>query len=290
MSRLALGTAQFGSNYGVANKGGKVLYRQTQDILELAMKSGIDTIDTAASYGDSEKVLGSLGTTKFRVVTKLGPLLPASSSIEDTVQTKVKGALERLDLTSIYGLLIHNTEDLFGPNGKALVASLMRLKDIGLIGKVGVSVYEPQELRRVMKVALPDLVQLPLNLVDRRFARDGLLGELYDKGIEIHSRSAFLQGLLLMPLDDLPEKFHRWYPLFKRWDTVKQQSRFTQAALCLSYPLSFSEIARVVVGVDNLRQLTELLDAECQDAANVDLSFLESSDLTLINPSKWGAL
>lgn len=290
LSKLALGTAQFGLDYGVANTAGKVPITEVCEILEFAKESGVDTIDTAMAYGDSEKVLGSLGVSDFQVVTKLGSLLADPQKVKGKVQAEVVGALERLGVTSLYGLLLHNPADLFGRGSEILMATLMELKDMGLVRKLGVSVYEPQELRRVMQVMSPELVQLPVNLVDRRFEREGLLKELRERGVEIHARSAFLQGLLLMPYEDIPAKFNRWHELMEHWDLVKQQSPFSPTALCLSYPLSLPEVNRVVVGVDNLGQLKELLSTECNEAPTVDLSFLESSDPILINPSKWNTL
>ncbi len=287
---MALGTAQFGLTYGVANTAGKVPIREVQKILELARKSGIDAIDTAIAYGDSEDVLGSLGVSDFQVVTKLGGVLAGSQNVHSKVQAEVEGALSRLGSTSLYGFLLHSPADLFSKDGEILVATLISLKDMGLVRKIGVSVYEPEELRRVMQVMSPDLVQLPLNLVDRRFEREGLLNELHGQGIEIHARSVFLQGLLLMSLEDIPVKFHKWRELMKRWASVKQDTPVSPTALCLSYPLSLPEVNRVVVGVDNLGQLTELLSAECSEASNVDLSFLESTDPILINPARWNTL
>jgi aryl-alcohol dehydrogenase-like predicted oxidoreductase len=290
LSKLALGTAQFGLDYGVANTAGKVPIKEVGKILELAGKMGVDTIDTAMAYGDSEKVLGSLGVSDFRIVTKLGGLLAGGPNVKGKVRAELENAIKRLGVNSLYGLLLHEPADLFGKDSEILVATLMDLKDMGLVRKVGVSVYEPQELRRLMCIMPPDLVQLPLNLLDRRFEREGLLRELCDQGTEIHARSAFLQGLLLTCYEDIPAKFQRWHKVMKRWDAVKQSSPLSPTALCLSYPLSLPEVDRVVVGVDNLGQLTELLQAECNEAPNVDLSFLESTDPILVNPSKWNTL
>jgi aryl-alcohol dehydrogenase-like predicted oxidoreductase len=290
LTKLALGTAQLGLNYGVANKAGKVPQQEAREILAFAIEKGIDTIDTAVAYGDSEKVLGSLGVSDFRVVTKLGGISARSLKIRDKVQAEVEGSLERLSVSSLYGLLLHNPADLLSENGEALAATLIELKNTGLVCKVGVSVYEPQELRRVMQVMSPDLVQLPLNLVDRRFEREGLLNELHDRGVEIHARSAFLQGLLLMSLENLPKKFQRWHEIFKAWEVAKQQIPVSAIALCLAYPLSLEEVDRVVVGVDSLRQLSELLEAQRNETPTIDLSFLESNDPVLINPSKWNTL
>lgn len=287
MTKLALGTAQFGLNYGVANKAGKVSHQEVREIIALAKEKGIDTIDTAVAYGDSEKVLGFLGVSDFRVVTKLGGISAGLPELRDKVQAEVERSLERLGVRSLYGLLLHTPADLFSENGEALAATLIELKKKGFFCKVGVSVYDPQELRRVMQVMSPDLVQLPINLVDRRFEREGLLKELHDRGVVIHARSAFLQGVLLMSYEKRPKWFQRWHKIFKAWEVAKQKTPVSAAALCLSYPLSLEEVDRIVVGVDSLRQLSELLEAQRIEASDLDLSSLESSDPMLINPSKW---
>lgn len=199
VNKLALGTAQFGLNYGIANKHGKVELSNAKKIIEQASKAKIDMLDTAVAYCDSEVTLGIIGVAKFNVVSKLPALPEGCDDIESWVTEQVEGSLRRLCCSSLYGLLLHRSEDLLGHSGKKLINSLNRVKSHGSVQKVGVSIYDPNELGYVMKLMGIDLVQAPLNLIDRRLENSGWLSRLHQEGVEVHTRSAFLQGLLLVP-------------------------------------------------------------------------------------------
>ena len=114
------------------------------------------------------------------------------------LEKHIKNSLKRLNVQSLHGLLLHNSKDLLSDKGKMLVDSLKKIKSNGLVNKIGVSVYAPSEFDRIFDLIKIDIVQAPLNIIDRRFETSGLLTKLYN-GIEIHIRSVFLQGLLLMP-------------------------------------------------------------------------------------------
>lgn len=270
--------------------GRAVPFSEVQKIIELARKSHIDTIDTAAAYGRSEEVLGGVGVSDFRVVSKVLPIQAGLPFRKSHLRSAVFFSLRRLNLSALYGLLVHNTSDLNGPSGQLLIETLLELKDEGIIRKVGVSVYDPEELELLLKGWSPDMVQLPLNLVDRRFERAGLLHTLRSMGIEIHSRSVFLQGLLLMPIGHIPSKFDRWRTLWMELERLRSEASVSNVALCLSYPLSLKEIDRVVVGVESIQQMEILVRDQGQGDPGLDLSFLESRDPILINPSKWKCL
>jgi len=164
---------------------------------------------------------------------------------------------------------------------------LRKARDNGQVERIGVSIYSPDDLAAVYPVLQPDQIQAPLNLVDRRLVDSGWLSRLADDGVEVHTRSCFLQGLLLMPT--VPARFAPWQALWTRWQQWLASHPGQAAAACLAYPLSYPEVARVVVGVDSLAQLTELLVAEKTSVAD-DLPDLRSDNEQLINPSKWNSL
>jgi aryl-alcohol dehydrogenase-like predicted oxidoreductase len=292
MSKLALGTVQFGLAYGVANRAGQVSREEAGQILQLARSAGIDTLDTAIAYGKSEQVLGEQGIDGFKIVTKLPGVPDGIAHLEDWVEDQVVASQRRLGMSSIYALLLHRSEDLLGANGSRLTRALEQLKLRGYAKKIGVSIYDPSELDSVTQVMSLDLVQAPLNLLDRRLEVSGWLRRLDDQGVEIHTRSAFLQGLLLMPCSEIPQKFERWSFLWDTWHSTLADLNTTATAACLSYPLSLPEVDRVVVGVDNMRQLNQIIQASLEGTQEIYQAFtsLRCDDLRLINPSNWSKL
>lgn len=290
MSKLALGTVQFGLNYGIANQSGQVNLSEAKKILEQAAKAQFDLLDTAIAYGDSEEVLGKIGVAEFNVISKLPGLPTNSDDIDSWVEGQVEGSLKRLGVSSLYGLLLHRSENLLGNSGNKLIGALNRVKSGGLVQKVGVSIYGPSELDDVMHLMRIDLVQAPLNIVDRRLETSGWLSRLHKEGVEVHTRSAFLQGLLLMPRNKIPAEFEAWTNLWDSWALELEVKDLSAAAACLSYPLSLPEVVRVVVGVDSVDQLKALIAASQTQLSQHDFSFMTSENQMLINPSSWSAL
>lgn len=290
MSKLALGTVQFGLSYGIANQSGQVSFPEVKHILEQAGKSKIDLLDTAIAYGDSEEVLGKIGVAEFNVVSKLPGIPESCADIDSWVEEQVEGSIRRLGVPSLYGLQLHRSENILGNSGKKLIDALNRVKSNGLVRNVGVSIYDPSELGEIMNLMRIDLVQSPLNVIDRRLESSGWLSRLHQKGVEVHTRSAFLQGLLLMPRNKIPAKFEAWATLWDSWASELEVNNLSAAAGCLSYPLSLPEVDRVVVGVDSVDQLKALIAASQIKLPNHDFSFMISEDQMLINPSNWSTL
>lgn len=286
MSRLALGTVQFGLPYGIFNQTGQVDHPEAKRLLQLALDSGIDTLDTAVAYGDSEILLGTLGTQGFKLVTKLPAMPDTCLDVAKWVRQQVSESLLRLGVKAVYGLLLHRSEQLLGTNGVALYNALQGLKDSGQVLKVGVSIYTPTELSALIPRFYFDLVQAPFNLVDRCLVSTGWLQRLKDDDVEIHTRSAFFQGLLLMPHSDIPKKFQPWAALWRTWHgwLVEHDTPAVQA--CLSFPLSFPEIDRIVVGVDSLNQLAQIIRYSYIEPIKA-LPDLQCQDGRLINPGNW---
>ncbi|MDO8464122.1 MAG: aldo/keto reductase [Gallionella sp.] len=286
MSRLALGTAQFGLSYGIANQDGQATRADAKAMLQFAAAKGIDMLDTAIAYGESETCLGEVGIQGFKLVTKLPAVPDGCADVNGWVREQVNASLARLGVRAVYGLLLHRPQQLLEPGGKALYRSLQDLKETGCVQKMGVSIYAPGELAALTAQYRFDLVQAPFNLVDRRLHTTGWLQRLNDEGVEIHTRSAFLQGLLLMPQADIPDKFVPWSDLWGKWHDWLAQHAVTAVQACLAFPLSFPGIERVVVGADSVSQLIQIIGAVV-NAAPVDLPDLCCEDEDLINPAHW---
>ena len=287
--RIALGCAQFGLNYGISNQAGQVLLKDARNILTDAKTAGLDTLDTAIAYGDSEERLGQLGVDKWLVVTKLPRLPDSAKDISAWVQASVTGSLRRLKISNLDGLLLHYPADLLGVHGDDLYTELVELKISGLVKKIGISIYQPDELDAILDHRVFDIVQAPLNIMDRRLISSGWLDRLYRMDVEIHVRSIFMQGLLLMTASQRPVKFQRWKYLWDEWDHWLNVHQLSPLQGCLRYALSFSEIRRIIVGVESRRQLHEILEASSGICPAVPLS-MQSNDFKLINPSNWSSI
>ena len=288
-AELSLGTVQFGLHYGVANSTGKVGRNEAAVILSLAKSAGICTLDTAVAYGASEATLGELGVQDWQIVTKLPPLaedqvLPGG--IATWVQQQVNASLSRLRVPRLHALLLHRPADLHGKNGRELLDALCEVRGKGIIGKLGVSIYAPDELDELAGVFAPEIVQAPFNVLDRRMESSGWLARLKAGGVEVHTRSAFLQGLLLMSRNERPRHFQRWRDVWCVWDDWLAATATAPVRACLGFCIANPLIDKVVVGVDSAAHMREILDVSINASAPVPPD-LSSCDSELLNPSAW---
>lgn len=284
--RLALGAAQFGFPYGVANQVGQVSRDEAARVLDHAWSAGLDTLDTAIEYGDSEQRLGEFGVGRWHVVSKLPPMPESYTNVAGWVEESVTGSLSRLKIKKLGGLLLHRPQQLLGAAGQTLYATLDALKTQGLVDKIGVSIYDPQELDPLWPHFRFDLVQAPFNILDRRLVTTGWLTRLKHAGTEVHVRSVFLQGLLLMEAARRPSYFQRWQPLWDQWHQWLADMKLTPLQASLCFVLAQPEIDRVIVGVDSLNHLQDILAVAEETGIELPAN-LTSADLDLLNPSKW---
>jgi aryl-alcohol dehydrogenase-like predicted oxidoreductase len=246
----------------------------------------MDTLDTAIAYGASEACLGEIGVEQWRVITKL-PRMPSDvASVSGWFEAQLAGALERLKVQRLEALLLHHPTDMSGPHGKEYLQALQATKRAGTVRAIGVSIYDPRELDALWPVWRPDLVQAPFNVLDRRLQKSGWLAKLADHGVRVHTRSAFLQGLLLMSAASRPAWFAKWGALLARWCEWCKQHDVSPLAVALAFARSEPHVERVVVGVDSEAQLAEIIAASAT-LVPAPPQDLYSEDLELIEPSRW---
>ncbi len=285
-NRLVLGTAQFGLLYGVANQSGRVDLAEVIAIVRQARDAGLNSLDTAMSYGNSEQRLGEINVEKWNIITKLPPIPANCADVVAYVRTAISASMGRLKISKLDGLLLHHPEDLLGPHGDLLYRELVALKNEGTVAKIGVSIYSPNELDALWPYFRFDLVQAPFNVMDRRLDSSGWLARLCEAGAEVHVRSVFLQGLLLMSAASRPAAFTRWQPLWDEWDRWLVEHSMTPMQACLGFVLSQPQISRVVVGVDTSKQLQSIL-ASIESPSVIPPAALICEDMDLLNPSRW---
>ena len=279
MNKLALGTAQFGLDYGVTNSKGKVQVEEVELILGCAKENSINTLDTAASYGNSEEVLGSIGISDFQIITKT---IPLKNGVDEVIK-HFQQSLTFLNKSSVNGLLIHNINEIEHKNFNTLFKELTELKRQGLVNKIGFSIYTPEQVDFLLKNFDFDLIQVPFNIFDNRLIQGGQLQALNNKGIEVHARSVFLQGVIL-DFNNLSNYFSPWKKEFSIYQETVKDNGLSLLECALNFVLNIREIDKVLVGVNSERQLKEIIQAVKRRS---NLSAYPINDINLLNPSLW---
>lgn len=274
-NKIVLGTVQFGLQYGV-NSAGRPNEEAVKGILTEAAKGGITTLDTSSAYGNSEDILGECATPAegFKIVSKY----PMG---ETPVAEMFNGSLRRLKVKQLYGYLLHHFE-AYKDNPKVW-DEFIALKESGKVKKIGYSLYYPDELELIIKNNSPfDLIQVPFNIFDKKFLP--YMKELHEKGVEIHVRSTFLQGLFFKDREALPEKLKPMKKYLLQLDEFSNQSGLSISEIALNYNLQNPYIDGVLIGVDNVDQLKMNL-ASVKDTP-IDIE-IEVNEKELLNPANW---
>jgi len=291
-ARIGLGTAQFGADYGISNRAGRPAEAEVEAILAFAAEMGVGSIDTAPSYGDAEALIGRYRprNSRFRIVSKTLPV--AESQIEKRhaalISDSIEKSCERLQAPKLDGVLLHHAADLKKPGWQHLVDGLHEARSRGLVGRIGVSVYDADEIALAESRFKFDLVQIPCNALDRRLIGAGFLAKLKVAQTEIHARSAFLQGLLLMQPAELPEYFAGVRPQVARLQAEWSAQGLPPLAGCLAFVLGQKPIDTVIVGVNSVAELAGIMDALAQIAAvRFEAQAINEIDAQYLDPRRW---
>lgn len=289
--KLGLGTAQFGLDYGITNAAGKTPAAEVARILEEAHARGVRMLDTASLYGDSEAALGKSMPAghAFRIVTKTPKFASGFGPAEArALEESFAASLKALGVTRVYGLLAHQADDLLSPGGERFLDALRALKDRGLVSKIGASVYSGSQIGGLLARGGIDLVQLPFNVLDQRPLREGHLKRLKEAGVEIHSRSVFLQGLLLMDPAAMPAYFGPLRATLEGFRATAAAHGLSPLQAALAFVAGRPEIDHFVVGVCDLAQFREILAAaQALPREAPDLSAFRCDEERFVNPSLW---
>jgi len=274
LSQLMIGSVQFGMDYGIANKSGQPSYEAVCDILACACEGGVNCVDTAAAYGTSEEVLGrALAelriSDKFIVATKV-PHLPAELSSTQTadkmVEESVTRSLQRLRLEVLPICLLHWETDF------RHIESLLKLKARGLLKHVGCSVMTPEATTAIIASGLAEVIQMPTNLLDHRFTGSGIYDQAKRRGVAVVIRSIFLQGLLVMPENELPSHLADVIPVRRKLQQLAREARMSLPELAVRYVLSIEGLTCAVIGVESVTQMRQNLALFAQGPLDSALS------------------
>ena len=222
----------------------------------------------------------------FKIITKIGLDLE-NSFVKNNVSGLVQKSCEALNEVRLYAVLLHHPEVLLGDHGKTIIRELSVLKEKNIIAKIGVSIYSPEILGAISKLFKLDIVQAPFNIFDQKMSSSGWSDKLKANEVEIHTRSVFLQGLLLINRSQLSTYFSKnWPDLFDAWYKYLKDNNSKALNVALNFALKQDWIDKVVVGVDNVSQLRALLEVE-KFSSSLNFPQLSCDDPNLINPSRW---
>jgi len=292
LSRIGLGTVQFGADYGIANRDGRPNEAEVAAILARAVETGIGYLDTAAGYADAETLIGRHLPRghQLRIVTKLPPIVEdvIAARQAESALAALAASLERLRTAQVYGVLIHHARDLAKPGWKHLIEALREARARGWTSCIGVSVYDESDLALVESRFTPDIVQLPFNALDRRLAVSGWLARLHASGTEVHARSLFLQGLLLMEPAALPGFFAPVGKTLARLHADWAAEKLTPLSGCLRCVLRNADIDVAIVGVNRLHELNEIETAVAELAGDEgEFGPAVAIDPVYLDPRRW---
>ena len=292
--KLGIGTAQFGLDYGISNTSGKTSLKEVRSILKIAKENGVDVLDTAYSYGDSESVIGKClpEQNRFRIIIKTPSFKKSRYTAADgnTIKSAFYESLERLRLSSVAGLLIHHAVDALAEGSEFLYEVMHELKGKGLVEKIGFSVYTKEQINQLLDLYDFELIQVPVNVLDQRLIKGDELKKLKDKGIEVHARSIFLQGLLLMDPDTIHPFFNEIRLLLQKYKRFLYLNGLSFVEGAIEFIKKIPEIDHIIVGVNNLKQLKANIQSFNRTNNNLNIdSFKEFyiNEPKFINPSSW---
>ena len=292
LNRIGLGTVQFGLNYGISNRSGQTPIKEVSKILQCALESNITTIDTASTYGNSEEILGhSINDKRFDIVTKTIPTFKDKINSRDiqVVSDGVFESLIKLKSDRLDGLLVHHCDDLMIDGGGALFRCLNDLKAQNLFSKLGVSVYSVDEIEFVLRNYDIDLIQIPMNVFDQRLLQSGMLKKLQNSGVEVHVRSAFLQGLVFMDPQKLPPNLAKHSIYLTKFISLIKELEISPATACLAFLMQQPEIKKVICGVNSVLQLQQLIQT-VSSLPQINKSVFDTIAVdndNFLNPSNW---
>jgi len=296
-NKLVLGTAQFGLDYGIANKIGKPEENKVFEIMKYAVENGINYFDTAYSYGNSEIIIGKFLNfhknykNKVNIITKMSSLKNKKIN-EKNINNCFFQSLCRLKQASLYCYMIHDFNDIKN-NCDEIVYSFTKLKNDDYIKKIGVSIYDKSQIKFLLKNFNFDLIQIPINIFDQRLLKDDILLDLKSRGIEIYTRSVFLQGLIFLDKNNLPSKFKSVKKQLEKLNDISLKFNISKEEIALAFIIAINEIDKIVIGIEKIEQLKRNIKiANNFKNFNKIKSFINFKDFVIedeniIDPRKW---
>ena len=285
-NKIILGSANFNQIYGITKNF--IKKKEIKRSFNLALKNNIRIIDTSPFYNKSEKIIGLLNNDKFKIISKI-PKIPRNikkKNIKKWVKLKVSNSLKNLKIKKFECLLLHNVDSLLSKNGNEIYKNIKNMKTIGLTNKIGISIYDFNILDKILKKFKFDLIQAPFNILDQRLVTTGWLKKLKKRKIKVYVRSIFLQGILLLKHNQLPEKLKKLNKNLIIWENWLKKNKFKPLQVCISFVLNQRQLDGIVVGYNNKNQLNQILKQK-KMKSSFSIPNLNIRNRKLIDPRKW---
>ena len=282
--KLCIGTAQFGMKYGISNNFGKTKKKELDKIFSIIDKKKIKFIDTALNYGNCEDILSKYNLRNISIITKIPKIPEKKLNIDKWIEKKIISSQKKLKIKNFYAILLHHPEDMLTKNAILVYNSLIKLKKKNKTKKIGISINNFDNCLIILKKFKFDIIQCPYNVIDRRLEKKKYINFFKKHKIEIHIRSIFLQGLLLMK--KRPTQFYKWNKIFNVWDKLNKYDSLTAAINAINFVLRKKYINKIILGFDNSQQLKNVLINYKKKKINFSKK-IQSNNLDLINPSNW---
>ncbi|MFM8821082.1 MAG: aldo/keto reductase [Phenylobacterium sp.] len=285
VSKLGLGSGQFAFDRAPAR--GRPVQAEVRDILEIAARSGIHLVDITGRSGQSEREIGAM-------IPKPDPFRICISTVRpdrgpDIVEAEARACLERLGVSQAECILVPSVAELLGPCGALMWDRLKALRDEGLTRKIGVSVFASDDPLGVARRFRPDVVQAPASLLDQRLINDGTLAAIADLGIEVHLRSIFLNGLLLLPPDRAPNHLQAAAARISRARRMIAEGRSDPLQAALGFALSRPEASAVLVGPASAAEFNAMVAAAGSPPPDLDWDDMAINDPAALDSGAWAA-
>ena len=287
MTKLVLGSAQFGLRYGATNNKGEISNKDIIKILNLSRKKKIKNIDSSGQYGNSEKKIGSLCKKKFNIISKIPRIPKKTKNISEWVFLNTLITIKNLKIKKLYGILVHDEGDLMRGHKYEVFKALKELKKTGLVKNIGVSIYDYSNLKKILFDFKLDIVQGPINIFDQRFLRKDIYSLIKKKKIKFFARSIFLQGMLLSNKSFLQKlkNFSKYYKNWEKYESWLKKNNFSKLQGCLNFIKNCKKINYIIIGFSSYSEFAKIVNTKFKKIQIP--KFLKCHDAQLINPLKW---
>ena len=282
--KIILGTASFNKNYGIfKKKNEKINVTKLNKLYYFCKSHKIAYIDTSPNYKGVEEIIGKSQLRKMRIINKIEI---DKNFNEKNFREKINQSLYKLNCKKFYGLLIHNPQNINKKNIKLVISFLKRLKNQNIVKKIGVSIYDDNDINKFWKTWKPDIIQLPINILNRSLSKNNWIKNFRKYKIELHARSIFLQGILVSNL--IPKKFKKFAKIFNEWNKITDNKSKTKILYSLSYVKDYVGVKNLVIGFQNLEQLSIIMFLINKKFDNFNfLKKINSKSNILKDPRNW---
>ncbi|WKL58211.1 aldo/keto reductase [Asticcacaulis sp. ZE23SCel15] len=282
---LGLGSAQFGTDYGISNPRGRVTEDEVRHILQYAADCKILPIDVAFYDGDVERILGRC----WPFPSPFKPQIRTQSLDKglDWIEARLKRSVDHMGLARAHAALVDCPEDLMGAGGADLWRRLETLRGNGMISKIGISAHIDDEPLLLAKRFKPDIMQVPVSILDQRLVEDGTLEALADMGVEVQVRSVFTQGLLFVPREALPASLQPFGPHLSKLRRIMAEAGTDPLHAALSYVMNLKGVSTVIVGVTSAAELRAIVAASERPKPDLPWSGFALNEDRILDPRLW---